>query len=338
MTDASSSANHVVRAALLKISEETVLATADSLDLRAHSKVSAVVGVPLRQLQQRRDVQAFAASAPIAAVKGLLEVLALAPLEKIIGLLGDHADSPTYEQLSVAVDEMLATGSTDDEVISVLAFAVGDAFPAAPSCRKLLEEREEFALPELPDVAAPSVLAAPREVSAEIREQRKNRREEEKRRKKSASTARPSRTSRPKNVAPPRSDASAPAPTITGIPDARRRALLTPLETAHFDAAHPLVGTVLVVDVAFDAQDPEQPEVTSKERPALVVAASNDALLVRAIYSNPSPTRSLFGPWRRVGLDHVSYIDDVRVTVASEQSDALHRLAVLTTPEWNALF
>jgi hypothetical protein len=338
MTDASSSANHVVRAALLKISEETVLATADSLDLRAHSKVSAVVGVPLRQLQQRRDVQAFAASAPIAAAKGLLEVLALAPLEKIIGLLGDHADSPTYEQLSVAVDEMLATDSTDDEVIAVLAFAVGDAFPAAPSCRRLLEEREAFALPELPDVAAPSVLAAPREVSAEIREQRKNRREEEKRRKKSASTARPLRSSRPKNVAPPRSEASAPAPTTTGVPDVRRRAIFTPLETARFDADHPLVGTVLVVDVAFDAQDPEQPELTSKERPALVVAASDEALLVRAIYSNPSPTRSLFGPWRRVGLDHISYIDDVRVTVTGEHPEALHRLAVLTTTEWNALF
>jgi hypothetical protein len=338
VTEASISANTVVRASLLKISPETVLAMADSLDLRAHSKVSAVVGVPLRQLQQRRDVQAFAASAPIAAVKGLLEVLALTPLEKIIGLLGDHADSPNYEQLSAAVDEMLATGSTDDEVIAVLAFAVGDAFPAAPSCRRLLEEREEFALPELPDVAAPSVLAAPREVSAEIREQRKNRREEEKRRKKSASTARPQRTSRPKNVAPPRGETGAVPPAIVEAPDVRRHALLTPLESARFDAEHPLAGAVLVVDVAFDAQDPEQPEVTSKERPALVVAASTEALLVRPIYSNPSPTRSLFGPWRRVGLDHVSYIDDVRVVVASEQPEALHRLAVLTTAEWNTLF
>jgi hypothetical protein len=338
VTESSISANSVVRAALLKISAETILGTADSLDLRAHSKVSAVVGVPLRQLQQRRDVQAFAASAPIAAAKGLLEVLALAPLEKVIGLLGDHADSPNYEQLSAAVDEMLATGSTNDEVVAVLAFAVGDAFPAAPSCRRLLEEREEFALPELPDVAAPSVLAAPREVSAEIREQRRNRREEEKRRKKSASTARPLRTSRPKNVAPPRSEASSPPSIIADVPEVRRRAFLTPLESARFDPDHPIVGAVLVVGVTFDAQDPEQPEVTSKERPALVVAASSEALLVRAIYSNPSPTRSLFGPWRRVGLDHISYIDDVRVTVDSEQPEALHRLAALTTAEWNTLF
>jgi len=338
MTDISGSANNVVRAALLKIGADAVLATADSLDLRAHSKVSAVVGVPLRQLQQRRDVEAFATSAPIAAVKGLLEVMALAPLERIIGLLGDHADTPNYEQLSAAVDEMLATESTNNDVIAVLAFAVGDAFPAAPYCRRLLAEREEFALPELPDVAAPSVLAPPREVSAEIREQRKNRREEEKRRKKSASTARPQRTSRPKTVAPPRSEINAAMPTIADVPEVRRRALLTPLESARFDADHPLAGTVLVVDVDFDAHDPEQPEVTSKERPALVVAASNEALLVRAIYSNSSPTRSIFGPWRRVGLDHVSYVDDVRVIVANEHPETLHRLAVLTTAEWNTLF
>ncbi len=338
MTDASSSANTVVRAALLKISADTVLANVDSLDLRAHSKVSAVVGVPLRQLQQRRDVDAFATTAPMAAVRGLLEVIAMAPLEKIIGLLGEHADSPTYEQLSAAVDEALATGSSADDVIAVLVFAIGESFPAAPHCRRLLTEREEFALPELPDVAAPSVLAPPREVSAEIREQRKNRREEEKRRKKSSTVARPTRTTRPKNVAPPRTEANATTPSAPAMPEERRRALLTPLELARFDADHPLVGTVVVVEVAFDVKDPEQPEVTSKERPALVVAASDEALLVRAIYSNQSATRSLFGAWRRIGLDHISYIDDIRVVVASEHSETLLRLGTVTTGEWNALF
>jgi hypothetical protein len=338
MTDASSSANAVVRAALLKISADVVLSTVDSLDLRAHSKVSAVVGVPLRQLQQRRAVEIFATTAPIAAVKALLEVLAMAPIEKIIGLLGEHADSPSYEQLSGAVDEMLATDSSVDEVVAVLAFAISESFPAAPHCRRLLSEREEFALPELPDVVAPSVLAPPREVSAEIREQRKSRREEDKRRKKSASAARPSRTTRPKSVAPPRTETNAAPPSVPMVLEDRRRALLTPLESARFDADHPFAGTVVVVEVTFDAEDPEQPEVTSKERPALVVAGSGDALLVRAIYSNPSPTRSLFGAWRRIGLDHVSYIDDARVVVAIDHPETLLRLGAVTTGEWNALF
>src|ERR1700722_5636841 len=107
MTDATSTASVVVRGALLKIGWAQVLATVDSLDLRANAKVSAVVGVPLRQLQQRRDVEAFVANAPMAAARALLEVLAMTPLEKVIDLLGDHAEHPTYEQLSIAVDQFL---------------------------------------------------------------------------------------------------------------------------------------------------------------------------------------------------------------------------------------
>lgn len=336
MTDASSSANAIVRAAFLKISPETVLGAVDALDLRAHSKVSAVVGVPLRQLQQRRDVEVFATTAPLAAVKGLLELLAMSPLEKVIGLLGDHADSPSYEQLDAAITEMRASESTNDEIVALLAFAIGESFPAAAHCRRILSEHEELALPELPEVAAPSVLAPPREVSAQIREQRKLRREEEKKKKKASSIARPQRASRPKNVARPRVESStvpsAPAPSN----EERRRALLTPLEAARFDSAHALAGTVVVVDVPFEAEDPETPEVTSKERPALVVAASSEALLVRAIYSNPSSTRSLFGPWRRIGLDHASYLDDTRLVVTAAP-ESVHRLGTLSVAEWNAL-
>jgi hypothetical protein len=89
------------------------------------------------------------------------------------------------------------------------------------------------------------------------------------------------------------------------------------------------------VEVPFDALDPDLPDVSSKERPALVVAASGDELLLRPIYSNPSTTRSIFQPWRRVGLDHVSYIDDVRVVVANV--DPHVQVGQLTVSEWNAL-
>jgi hypothetical protein len=113
--------------------------------------------------------------------------------------------------------------------------------------------------------------------------------------------------------------------------------LLTPLEESRFDADHPLAGSVVVVDVPFDAIDPLQPDVASKERPALVVAASSNELLVRPLYSQISPARSIFAPWRRVGLDHVSYIDDARLAVALG-TEPLRPLAQLTTAEWNALF
>jgi len=112
---------------------------------------------------------------------------------------------------------------------------------------------------------------------------------------------------------------------------------LTPLETSRFDVEHPLVGAVLVVEVPFGGNDGDQPDVKSKDRPALVVAASNDELLVRPVYSNPSPARTLFQPWRRVGLDHVSYVADERVIVSIADLGPLQQLAQLTTTEWNSL-
>ena len=337
MTDASASANTIVRAAFLKIDPDVTLRAADSLDLRAHAKVSAVVGVPLRQLQQRRDVTAFATTAPLAAVRGLLEVMALAPLEATIELLGDHADSPTYEQLSEAVDQLLASGSSNDDVVAVLAHAVGASFPAAPHCRRLIEERPELSLPALPEVVAPTVLAAPKEVSAEIREQRKLRREDEKKKKKSASSARPPRPTKAKGGSSRPDTRSTTPPPPPPPSEERRRLLLTPLETSRFDVEHPLVGAVLVVEVPFGGNDGDQPDVKSKDRPALVVAASNDELLVRPVYSNPSPARTLFQPWRRVGLDHVSYVADERVIVSIADLGPLQQLAQLTTTEWNSL-
>src|ERR1700728_4517011 len=109
-----------MRAALAKIEPATVLAKVDTLDLRAHARVSAVIGVPLRQLQQRRDVTAFATTAPVAAIRATLELLAMSPLETLIGLLGDHAESPTYEQLVAAIDEFVSGGATTEDVVAVL--------------------------------------------------------------------------------------------------------------------------------------------------------------------------------------------------------------------------
>jgi hypothetical protein len=109
------------------------------------------------------------------------------------------------------------------------------------------------------------------------------------------------------------------------------------MEESRFDADHPLAGSVVVIEVPFDALDPVQPDVTSKERPVLVVAASSEELLVRALYSQTSATRSIFAPWRRVGLDHVSYIDDARLAL-TQGSEPLRPLGQLTTAEWNALF
>src|SRR5580692_8432999 len=194
-------AAEISRRALLKISESTILTTVDGLDLRGHAKISAVVGIPLRNLQQRRDVTAFAVSAPIAAVSALLELLAMAPLEKVIVALGDHADTPNFEQLRDAIDAVVRDGASSDDVVTVLAFAIAEEFPAAPHCRQLMDEHPEWALPELPVVEVTSTNFTPKETDPAIKEQRRRRREEEKKRKRGPTSQRPARPVRAKPVA-----------------------------------------------------------------------------------------------------------------------------------------
>jgi hypothetical protein len=338
MTTSSTSAAHYVRRGLLKIDDATVLEAVDSLDLRGNAKISAVVGMPLRSLQQRRDVSAFAVNAPIAAAKGLLELLAMDPLEKVITALGDHAESPTFEQLSTAVDSLLANGSSVDELVAVLTFAIGEEFPAAPHCRVLLEERPDFLLPELPEATTSASLLAFKTIDPEVREQRKARREEEKKRKRNSAPVHPARPVRVKSEKKATPPVASPKPVEAPTPLERRRVVLTPGEQERFSSEHPFVATVVLTEIPFDAVDPVTPELRAKARPALVVAASESAILVRGIYSNPATTRVLFQPWRRLGLDHVSYIDDARTPLALVSLDEVERLGRLSDEEWNVLF
>lgn len=338
MPPTTTNASDYVRRGLLKIDEATVLSAVDSLDLRASSKVSAVVGVPLRSLQQRRDVTTFASTAPIVAVRALLELLAMDPLERVIAALGEHADAPTYDQLATAIEDLEANGSSPDELVALLTFAIGEEFPAGTHCRQLLEERPEFQLPPLPDVARTSSLLVTKEVDPKVREQRRARREEQKKKRSAASTrlARPAKVKRERpGPPPPRPQSEIAVEPV--VEHERRRVQLTPAESEKFSAEHPLVGTVVLAEIAFDSLDPLVPDQRAKERPALVVAASDNALLVCGIYSNPSTTRVLFQPWRRLGFDHVSYIDHERTAIARSQADETQRLGRLTDAEWTTI-
>jgi len=335
MAPSTGNAAEISRRALLKISESTILTTVDGLDLRGHAKISAVVGIPLRNLQQRHDVETFAVMAPIAAVTALLELLAMAPLERVIAVLGEHADSPNFEQLSAAVDDVRRNGSSVDDVVAVLAFAIAQEFPAAPHCRRLFDERDDLALPALPDVVVTPPVFAPKETDPEIKEQRRRRREEEKKRKRGPTSPRPPRPARAKAAPKTRATPQGSLKVNDESTERRRPMIFTPAELERFDPEHALVGVVVIVEVPFDATDPAAPEVKSKERPALVVAANANALLVRPIYSSAAPTRKVLRAWRRLGLDHVSYVDDVRVAL-SVATESLERVGRLNDQEWNA--
>lgn len=325
------STTDIVRRGLLKINATHLLGIVDELDLRPSARVTAVVGVPLRSLQQRRDVAAFAAGAPLPAVRALLELVALGPLDKVVEALGEHAESPTYEQLTGTLDELQGAGMSDDDVIAVLCFAVGESFAAAGHCRRLLEERDAWRLPALPEVVAVPVVAPTREVDPALKEARRLRREAQRRKK--VVTPPPRHA---KAVKPARDEVRPTPPKEVLIEVERRSARLTPRELALFDATHPLVGSVVLADVPYDAIDPAAEETSAKERPALVVAASDEGALVRGIYSNQFANRHVFAPWRRLRLDHVSYISDERVAV--EWSSPLVTLGELTNEEWNSLF
>jgi hypothetical protein len=326
------STTDIVRCSLIKIDPARVLGLVDELDLRPSARVTAVVGVPLRSLQQRRDVAAFAASAPLPAVRAVLELLALDPLNKVVEALGDHAETPTFEQLSEAIEQVRAAGMSDDDVVAVLCYAVGEAFAAAPHCRRLLEERDEWRLPELPEVGATSLVAATREVDPALKEARRQRREQQRRKK--VTSAPPRHAKAPKAPREDRRDVSlAPAPPTVVE---RRSPRLTPRESALYDASHPLAGSVVLCLVPYDAVDPSAEEATAKERPALVVAASASGALVRGIYSQQFANRTVFAPWRRLRLDHVCYLSDERVGV--ELPAPLVTLGELTPEEWNGFF
>jgi hypothetical protein len=336
MAPTTGNAAETSRRGLLKISESTILTAVDGLDLRGHAKISAVVGIPLRNLQLRREVATFAATAPIAAVTAMLEVLAMAPLERVIAALGEHADTPNFEQLSEAIDTVSRDGATIDDVVAVLTFAIAEEFPAAPHCRRLLDERAELGLPDLPDVVVASTLLAPKETAPEIKEQRRRRREEEKKRKRGPTSQRPPRPTKIKPSPKVRPTQSETRSVVDESGERRRPMIFTPAELDRFDPEHALVGTVVIAEVPFGATDPSVPEQKSKERPALVVAASADAMLVRPIYSSGASTRNVLRAWRRLGLDHVCYVDDIRVVLNVAPSESLERVGRLTVTEWNA--
>ena len=337
MSEHDDSALDLARRGLLGISDERILAVVDELDLRAHTKVTAVIGVPLKRLQQSRDVTAFAVGAPSAAVRALLELVATDGLERVVAQLGDVADSPSYDELSGALDALIALGMSDDDVIGVLVTAISEGFPAAGHCRRLLNERDAWKLPALPP-RLEGVVLTPKAPRPEVKEQRKARREAQKQRKKPNSPPRPVKAKKPVASATPPPARPTSVTTTEGLIVHRREYRFTPRELERFDPRHALAGTIVLVDVSFDAVDPEIPEVRTKQRPALVVAGSDSELLVRPIYSSPATTRVLFSPWRRLGLDHHSYLDDVRVAVKLDDIVAGPSLGTVTVDEWNELF
>jgi hypothetical protein len=143
---ARSDATQLARRSLASLDASRVLGLVDQLDLRPAPGVNPVSLVPLKSLRQKRDVNVFAKTAPIASVALLLEVIGGDALEAVVEHLGDHAENPSLEQLTAAVTAAQSGDITSDEVLAMFAYAVVAEFPAAPHCRALLEESGSFTL------------------------------------------------------------------------------------------------------------------------------------------------------------------------------------------------
>ena len=326
-----STVNDVLRRILVTSDPELILSTVDQMDFRAQ-RVSPAVALPMRKLQEQRDVVAFAASAPVPALEAMIQVMALETLEHVVEALGEHAEHPSLEQLRDALSAVRAAGAPQTALLCVLGLAIAEQFPAARHCRTLIDEDPDFALREAPAAPERKSLLQPKVVSDEVREQRRARRAAQKP-KKSAPPP-PRRSKAP--VAEPRAEVT-PAPSATDPVTARRRARVTPRHARLVDVEHELAGSVVVVSVPFDAVDPTVPEQKEKERPAVVIGASSDVLLVRGIYSHQKIGRRVFGPWRRLELSHVSYVAD-DATLVAMPATPLKPIGRLTDEEWNALW
>lgn len=322
------------------------------------------VGVPAPVLRRDPAPARFLRRTEAAPVFSTVADAMVGPcLDACIELLGRAADDPTLNQLRAAVDALAEDFPPATIALMLAATAASDA-PAAEACEQILADDERFALPdEVPEeVLAPARPAAPAAPAPapsgaddaareERRARRAARKAEERARQQRAREAAEQRRKRRKKgkgasgPSSPADDDPEPAPAeapraTAGEPD-RRPPLLAPREAENFDGAHPLVGQVVVAEIAFDGIDPDRPELDRKRRPAVVIGVAEDELLVRPGYSEGGLKARTWQSvelrdWRAAGLHARTWIElDARRIPRADASAPVGRLSVA---DWNSLW
>jgi hypothetical protein len=327
----------LVRRGLAKVDAATVLGSLEELDLSRRGGPEVVVVAALSGLERTGDVIGFATTAPAPAVRFLGQHISQRALERAIELLGDASNDPSLEQLSAAVDQMLGDGEAPGVVALMLACAAAEGVPASPHCRQLLEDRDELSLPELNTPAHASTMASSaHHVEDAVRERRRQRRAAQRDARAKVQGRPPSRPSK----GPPAPTASESARRAASRPTAssRRSSPLTPAELSEFDANDPRAGDVVWMRVDHGPTAGADPGDSDKERPVVIVAASESAVLVRPVYSREAEGRRLLVGWNRVGLAGPSYVADARVRIEGTGAGPPRLLGRLGDAEWNALW
>jgi len=229
----------------------------------------------------------------------------MAPLEKVIAVLGEHADTPNFEQLSEAIDAVSRDGVSIDDVVAVLAFAIAEEFPRRRTVADCLTN-ELTNLPNCPTSWSLQPSLLPRRP---IRDQRAATapREDEK----NANEDRPRSVPfvlKAKPAPKARATSNEPRGAVEESGERRRPMIFTPAELERFVPEH-----AMVAPSSLSRCRSTPPILGSRTEiqgtpPRLSWPRVPDSLLfVRSIPRTPD--ENVFQAWRRLGLDHVCYVD-----------------------------
>lgn len=292
-------------------------------------------------------------------VATLAELLSDECLDAVRAQLGARADDPDRSEILTALD-VIGTGPFSPQVTAVMlaSVAAGDA-AAADVCDEILDIDPRFRIPDAspaqcPAPAAPSIAKGKRAADAAQRQARRERRAEvvERRRVerlRAAAAADQLRAARKRGQVaglPPDPAPVDKVPDDAGHADApalemRRRPQVSESDAHRFDVEGPLVGSVVIAEVRFDAEDPKRPDLVSKWRPVVVIGESRTHLLVRAGYSvGGFKTRTWksyeLRDWAEAGLRERTWIEAKPRRIPRYKTT--DPLGTLSARDWNSLW
>ncbi len=352
ITDAARTA--LVRAAISRVDSDELK---KALGLAADPKFQAPTAVTnaVNALRRHRDPAGVITKPQYRAIlPHVAAVLADECLSRTVEELGDHSENPTEEQLLEALD-VVRKDFADATIGVMLATIAGDDMPASDLCFEIATTDPRFGLADASDQEGTSDAARSEDrprvgPSPEQREARREKRrlDAQGRRKQTEVTRKANdqvRRERKKERASSLAAAvtakeSGPRPGVA--PRVVRQATLTPLQEQEFDRRDPLVGSVVFAWVPFDpGAAPDESGLDGKSRRCVVVAGSEDHLLVRPGYSEGgSKSRDWksvpLRHWRKAGFERATWIDGemLKVDRTPEQSP----VGSLLPEDWNALW
>lgn len=308
-----------LRAATARIGEETIRALPGPARPIAN------------QLRRSSDPAALLRRLPNVTVLALVaDLLTDECLDATRDALGEAADDPTKNQLLGALDTVLEDHHQAIVRVMLAVVAVAGA-EASDLCDELLTTDERFRVPD-EDTGTHDARPARAGPSEEVLARRRERKQAEKAHKAAQRErgAQSSRTKKKDGAPPQPGEGAPPAPAPAAV--ARRAPVGVP---AGFHIDDPLVGAVVVADVPFDDG------VGGKTRPAVVIAVSDDEVVVRPCYSEGGMQSRRWQSHQvrdlaAAGATKQSWIEpDARTIPRHDVGEVVGRLA---DDDWNALF